>query len=419
MKLPSPRSIILIVGGAALLVGVFVWWNLFCSLGVWLSTVPPNRESPSTTIRNFGLVVGGVIAIAVAIWRSIVANRQAETSERGLLNERYQKGAEMLGSEFLFVRVGGIYALQRLAEEHAEQYHVQIMRLFCTFVCHPTEDKDDTAIFSTKLDRIREDVQAAMTAIGTRSDADIILEDKEEFRRDLDGAMLPGAILHKANLSFTSLRNTKLSRAILPGAILHKADLTGANLTAAKLFGANLTDADLFGANLTNADLTDAKLTGAKLSRANLTDAALAEANLTNAGLFGANLTGADLTDATLTDATLAEANLTNAKLLDANLTNAKLFGANLTAAKLLGANLTYANLLGADLTDANLAGANLFGADLTDATLTGSKLFKAKGFTQAQLNKACADPQRPPELQDVFDAKTGVLLAWEQSASP
>ncbi len=192
--------------------GVFVvWW-----FRVWLSTVPPNRESPSTTIRNVGLVIGGIIAMVLAIWRSIVADRQskasqrqaetshrqaetshrqaetshgqAETSERGLLNERYQKGAEMLGSKILIVRLGGIYALQRLAKEHAEQYHVQIMRLFCAFVRHPTEHKDDTAestdaneTSSTKLDRTREDVQTAMTAIGTRSDADIILEHKEKF----------------------------------------------------------------------------------------------------------------------------------------------------------------------------------------------------------------------------------------------
>ncbi len=340
------RNAIIFIVVAVLLIGVFVvWW-----FRVWLSTVPPNGESPSTTIRNVGLVIGGIIAMVLAIWRSIVADcqaqasqclaetshhqaetshGQAETSERGLLNERYQKGAEMLGSKILIVRLGGIYALQRLAKEHAEQYHVQIMRLFCAFVRHPTEHKDDTAestdvneTSSTKLEGIREDVQAAMTAIGTRSDADIILEHKEEFFPELDDAILPGAILHEANLSFTFLRNTKLSRAILPGAILHKADLTRANLTDANL--ALFVKADLPGVYLPGADLTDA------------------------------------------------------------------------------------------DLTDADLTGANLTGANLT-----GAKLFKAKGLTQAQLNKACVDLQRPPELQGVFDAKTGVLLAWEKSASP
>ena len=263
------RTAIIFIVVAVLLIGVFVvWW-----FRVWLSTVPPNRESPSTTIRNVGLVIGGIIAMVLAIWRSIVADRQskasqrlaetshrqvetshgqAETSERGLLNERYQKGAEMLGSKILIVRLGGIYALQRLAKEHAEQYHVQIMRLFCAFVRHPTEHKDDTAestdaneTSSTKLDRTREDVQTAMTAIGTRSDADIILEHKEKFLPDLDDAILPGAGLYKANLTGAFLRDTKL---------------TNANLTDANLTGANLTGAHLTGANLTDANLTYAKL---------------------------------------------------------------------------------------------------------------------------------------------------------------
>ena len=93
-----------------------------------------DEESLSTTIRNLGLVEGGIIAIVLAVWRSIVAQRQADaalqqaetglrqadTSEQGLLNDRYQKGAEMLGNYVLSVRLGGIYALQSLAEEHPE-----------------------------------------------------------------------------------------------------------------------------------------------------------------------------------------------------------------------------------------------------------------------------------------------------------
>ena len=79
-------------------------------------------ESSSTTIRNLGLVIAATIALPLAIWRSMVAARQAdaarkqsETAQRGLLNERYQKGAEMLGSNVLVVRLDGIYALVRLS----------------------------------------------------------------------------------------------------------------------------------------------------------------------------------------------------------------------------------------------------------------------------------------------------------------
>ena len=328
----------------------------------WLATVPPGRESGSTTIRNVGLVIGGVIAIVLALWRSRVAQcqantalKQSEIAERGLLNERYQKGAEMLGSKVLTVRLGGIYALQGLAEEHPEQYHVQIMRLFCAFVRHPTEDKDTAKstdaneTSSTKLDRIREDVQAAMTAIGTRSDANIALEEKENFFPELCGAKLPGAILHEANLSRTFLRDTDLSHVILCGTDLTRADLTGAHLTDALL---GPPSALLPGAILHEADLTGADLTRADLTRVNL---------------IGANLAGA---------------------------------------------NLTGTRLPAADLTEANLTGARLSGAYLAGAKLTAVYLVEVQGLTQAQLDKAY-DLGNQPILGGSRDAETGNPLVW------
>ena len=121
-----------------LLVAASVVWIKFPD---WLS----DNESGSTTIRNLFLVVAALIALPLATWRSFVAERQANAAQKnsqiaqiGLLNERYQKGAEMLGSDVLSVRLGGIYALRRLAEEHPEEYHVQIMRLFCAYVRHPS-----------------------------------------------------------------------------------------------------------------------------------------------------------------------------------------------------------------------------------------------------------------------------------------
>ena len=97
-------------------------------------------ESRSTTARNVGILFFGLIAIWFGIWRGVVADRQAkasqhqaETARSGLLNERYQKGAEMLGSPVLAVRLGGIYALQHLAEDEPEQYqrpnHASVLRL--------------------------------------------------------------------------------------------------------------------------------------------------------------------------------------------------------------------------------------------------------------------------------------------------
>ena len=250
-----------------------VWWWSW----EWLGVVSESRESKSTTLRNIGLVVGGGIAIWVAYRRSVI-------SQLGLLNERYQKGAEMLGSEVLAVRLGGIYALQRLVEDHPKQYHVQVMRLFCAFVRNPPVDKDrDDNARPTGTERepnikdyqVREDVQEAMTAIGTRSDADVELEKKAEFSPDLSGAYLPFVRLFKANLTDADLTDARFYPENLTvqeqykNAELLMADayLQGANLSNAFLTGADLTCADL-SANLSNTILVGANLTDAFLSRA-------------------------------------------------------------------------------------------------------------------------------------------------------
>lgn len=345
------------VAGVLVLVSAVV---LFYWHWEWFVTGEAGRESGSTTTRNLGLVAGGIIAIWVAIWRGVVADsqarssqdqakaalKQAETSQRGLLNERYQKGAEMLGSEVLSVRVGGIYALQRLASDEPERYHVQITHLFCTFVSHPTEDEDYMAalrVIQQKPHQLREDVQVAITAIGTRTKDEIELEKREKF----------------------------------------SVTLTGANLAAAHVSGTNLT-----GANLTKADLTIA----------NLINANLLEANLTNTNLSGADLTGANLVGANLLLANLNTTFLTNSFLTNAILTNA---------------NLNNANLVGADLTGATLVEANLAKAVLSGADLTGAYLMRARDLTQRQLDQARADPDNPPMLGGLRDAETDLPLEW------
>ena len=216
---------------AVLVIGAILSWRFWDELG-------DEEESLSTTARNVGLVIGGVVAILLTVWRSRVAERQAgaaqrqaDTAQQNLLNERYQRGAEMLGSDLLAVRLGGIYGLQRLAEEHPGQYHIQIMELLCAFVRYPTggerrEEGQDTV----------EDVQIAVRAIGTRSRTGIELERKSDFRLDLFRANLAGASLLDADLGRAKLIRANLAGASLARANLCQADLTGANISGAHFY---------------------------------------------------------------------------------------------------------------------------------------------------------------------------------------
>lgn len=211
------------------------WWWIACiailAASIFLSwrfweDLRGTQESLSTTISNMALVIGGVIAMLLAIWRSTIgerqvdaAQRQASTVQQSLLNERYQRGAEMLGGDILTVRLGGIYALASLARDYPEQYHVQIIRLFCAYARNPpvTEEKPPHPASP------RADVQAVMAEIGGRSEADLRLEKMVDFRLDLRDA---------------DLRSTNLGGA----------NLRGANMIGAKVDTANFRDADLSGA---------------------------------------------------------------------------------------------------------------------------------------------------------------------------
>ena len=345
----------------------------------WLRVTELNLlpESKSTTIRNAGLVIAGALALVFAVWRGVLGQRQAKIAQQGLSNERYQKGAEMLGSEVLAVRLGGIYALQRLAAEHPEQYHIQIMQLFCAYVRNPTGDEQGPVSGSDEdgkpIHKLREGVQAAMYAIGKRTDACIAIEKAAFFLLDL----------RNANLQHSRLSNLNLSYALLG---------------KSNMFGASLYISNLSSASLTDANLSDTDLTGVNLSDANL---------------YRAKLSNAVLNDTNLSDANLYRANLSNAVLIRANLSNASLPSANLSKTRSRNSDLSHARLAGANLTGANLIDDNLTGSSFSRDREVGGSRIPARGLTQAQLNKAWSEPDNPPDLEGVCDAETGEQLVW------
>ena len=210
-------------------------------------------ESVSSTLRNIGLIVGGIAAVLLAIWRSLVAERQADatlrqaqaafsqaqTAERqsittlqSFLSDRYDQGTRKLESEDPSVRLDGIDALKRLAKDHPERYHVQVMSRLCSFLKIPGN-----------LPRLRAEVEAAMTAIGSRSKDDIRLENNDNFELKLSNTKLQKASLNRLDLSDSNLMFADLSEGFLQNTDLSNSRLQGANLKDALLIEANLSGA--------------------------------------------------------------------------------------------------------------------------------------------------------------------------------
>lgn len=229
-------------------------------------------------IRNVAIIVGGIAALGLAYWRGKTADRQAtaaqkqvETTSRqievaheqvraaqqqvrttlqGQLNQRYEKGSEMLGSDVLAVRIGGIYNLQRLAEEDPTHYHIPIVRLFCAFIRNPPSEASKDRRGRRLRVTLRDDVQTVLDWLGRNRQ--VVLE--EEHGPD-----------HLLNLREAALQGVSLGEDM----DLSGADLSGADLSEAQsLDGLNLSRALLNGARLINADFTDANLSNAHFAEA-------------------------------------------------------------------------------------------------------------------------------------------------------
>jgi len=291
-SLPKKRIIVLaILFCISVLLLSFLYhqsWEYWVSMGK--ITDPTDQiMAKNDFIRTVAQILGGAFFILTIVFTYL--NWKANQEKN--ITDLFTKAIEQLGNEkSLDVRLGGIYALERIARD-SKKDHWTIMEVLTAFVREKA--KTTTASEATPLNvsppdsrkevptkpaeqapeenpKPKADIQAVLTVLGRTA---IPFAAKGEKRR--------------LDLSATDLRGADLKDANLQGA-----DLGGANLQGAKLWKANLQEANLWGANLQGADLMDANLQVATLCCTNLQMAKLYGVNLHWADLFGANLQGAD-----------------------------------------------------------------------------------------------------------------------------
>jgi hypothetical protein len=223
-----------------------------------------------------GLVV---VAGAAATWW------QLHISREGQITDRFSKAVDQVGSSNVDVRIGGMYALERIARNSAADRNAIHFLLGAFIRTHtpwpvgaPGGPQHPTPIVDEQLPWMRvraADIQAAMGVLGR------LPPSRNETVISLSRVDLRSIALRDARLSGSRFRYANLARSVLGGVWLEGSDLTAADLR--------------------QADLNHARLAGAKLSRATLEKADLHQADLSHADLRGADLSGAILQDAKLT----------------------------------------------------------------------------------------------------------------------
>ncbi|AVT39631.1 pentapeptide repeat-containing protein [Plantactinospora sp. BB1] len=368
---------------AALLTYAIAIWQAPDLLDQMLIRDPNIKPAEALTAQhNARLLVvslGGALAVVIGL---LYTARNYRLSHRGQVTDRFAKALERLGSDEMYVRIGGIHALEHLMRDSAD-HHADVLEVLVAFIRNrvPRARRDDPEwpFISGRPALPREteaDVQAALTAIGQRPDR----PHRERQTVNLSGLHLQRAALMAAHLQGAilievDLRGAFLIEADLQAAHMHRAQLQGADMTYAQFQGAHMYRAQLQGADMRHAQFQRAGMNQAQFQAADMRYSRLQGAHISQAQFQGADLVGADLQGVYMPEAELQEANLAGANLPwaympRANLQGANLVGANLQAALLAEAELQEANLAGANLQEANLCGAQFCEPDGSRAAL-------------------------------------------------
>lgn len=220
---------------------------------------------------------------------------QYEATREEQIAQRFGRAIEQLASSSLSVRLGGIFALERVARDSPER-HWTVLEVLTAFVRERAPWDPKRAAEAAKP---LPDVQASLMVLARNSWPNLDLPPKP--RPGSEEAKLT-YIPFRARLAQTDLRRADLidsvsflQRADLTGAHLEGADLRGALLDEAILIDAFLDNARLDGAKLRRAYLGGASLVGAVLENADFSGAKMERAILRCAFADGAKFTGADL----------------------------------------------------------------------------------------------------------------------------
>jgi len=210
--------------------------------------------------KTIAQILGGAFLLLglFLTWKNI------ETAKEGQFTDRFIRAMEQLGSEKLEIRLGAIFALERIARD---------------------SKKDDDAIMEILTHYIRtyspwppkdfKHVKLEFPALDTSKS---YLE--KELPDDIKAIL---SIIRRRRTYSMDLSNTDLHDAELYGTVLYNVNFSGANLSGANFVSSELKYTNFSNAALTNAYFDKADAEGTYFINANLTKASFMLTNLKSA----------------------------------------------------------------------------------------------------------------------------------------
>lgn len=246
----------------------FIFIINFCSRFCQIRSVN-SIEDPKERIRikiNFAKTIAQISGGFLLLLGLFFTWQNINITNDKLITDLYIRAIDQIGNNKpIEVRIGGIYALERIAR-NSEKDHWPIMEVLTAYVRqnapykkeHVHQKKEESSVIKS-IAKPNTDIQAILTVLGRRERSQG--RERNNQRLDLGNTDLRGADLRGAHFEGVDIEGANLS-----GALLWNAFLNGAFLKDAILDEARLEWADLRGAfNLTEAQISKAHINEAKL----------------------------------------------------------------------------------------------------------------------------------------------------------
>ncbi|WP_416672605.1 pentapeptide repeat-containing protein [Egbenema bharatensis] len=307
------------VGGTLVvlfLIAIVVWVPVWQARQVAQSLMPGTPEvifeienkARSTILQGLsGLGLSTAAIVALLNLRETEKNRKIAEDEQ--IAERFVKAVEMLADKKrLEVRLGGIYALERIAKDSPRDYWT-IVQVLTSFIQQRTliakspqvlykegtgglnSLKAITSIqqFLETRSTIPKDVQVALTILGKRE-----VKNDPEYqtyqRLDCSKTDLTTAKLFKVNFAAANFSGVCMSQSLILGSNYTSADLSSSFLYNTFFTGCTLRSICFRNSDLRGSFFVDTDLQYANFQAANLREVVFIETNLSQALLYNADL---------------------------------------------------------------------------------------------------------------------------------
>jgi len=268
----GPIVMVAVLGAIALIVWYGPIWAVASRIGphnlVLLTKDRLDLENSfRATIVQF---LGG----AVVLIGSYLAYRNVKAVEKNIgisqdsqITDRFTRAIEQFGSERPEIRLGGLYALERVARD-SERDHDPVMEVLTSYIRSQCARPIGTTPTNTRS--TSDDVQPVLSVIGRR-----------DWRHEIDGHCLDFSYVDLCGLKLDGghFEDVRFDNANLEGCTMLGTGLDGASFINANLRHVSFAGAELIGTDFKDALLDAADLRGCDISQAlNLTSDQLSAA---------------------------------------------------------------------------------------------------------------------------------------------